>query len=113
MRIRSPKLSAETARALLNATIPQEGETIEAAEAHARAWWRVQAAIIKGPHSKELAELHSDEYLPGIVGDAAFKKRLELLRTIIEEESPQLLEQFDEEVKDGRLAEKRNKARRP
>ena len=113
MKIRSPKLDAETARALLNATIPQEGETIEKAEAHARAYWRVQMAIINGQHSKELAQLHTEAYAPGIVGDVAFKKEMELLRIIVEEESPQLLEQFDEEVKDGRFAAKHNQARRP
>ncbi len=112
MRIRSPKLSAETARALLNAIIPQEGETIEAAEAHARAWWRVQMAIIDGPHSKELAELHTQAFATGLAGDVAFKKELDLLRTLVEEESPQLLEQFDQEVHDGRFAEKRKLGRR-
>jgi len=113
MKIRSPKLDAATARALLNAIIPQEGETIEEAEAHARAYWRVQMAIINGPHSQELAQLHTQAFAPGIAGDVAFKKELALLRVIVEEESPQLVGQFDEEAKDGRFDAKRNASRRP
>ena len=112
MKIRSPKLSAETARALLNATMPQQGENLEEAEAHARAWWRVQMAIIDGPHSKELAELHTQAFAPGIAGDVAFQKELDLLRAIVEEESPQLLEQFDDEARNGHFAEKRKLGRR-
>ncbi len=96
------RLTIAEARALLDAVYPPERQTVEEENADVAPWRRVQMAIIKGHHAEDLAELNH-KMCTHPEDDAAHANFLACLRTIVEEESPELLEQFDEEAIENRF----------
>jgi hypothetical protein len=96
------RLTAEEARSLLDAVYPIDGQTVEQENRDVAAWTHVQLAMIHGRHSKELAEANAAMWTHP-EDDGAHANFLACLRTIVEEEAPELLEQFDEEAAEGQF----------
>src|SRR5713101_4736512 len=106
---RNGNLTPQEAKDLLDAMHPQEEEDTDAVAA---AYFKVQTEMIHGPHSQELAETHDQSFIPGPEGDVAFQRHLEILRLIVQETAPELLDQLREEIEDGRFDAKRDAIRK-
>jgi len=109
---RRENLTPEEARALLDGAFPPASETTAHQDKETKHWWRIQQAMMKGPHARELAQTYTDSHLAGAAGDAAFKRHLQILRLIVIEEAPELLEQLRQETESGRFHEKRDAIRK-
>ena len=103
MRRKPERLDAATARSLLDAILPTEGKTLAELEKEDDLHLRLQLALIQGPDSEALAQAHTASAAPGPDGLAAHQAMVALLRKIIREETPELSDQFEQELRAGQF----------